>query len=111
MCGKSIEILLKEWNYSRYHVKCFKCDICLKSFKAYYNMGKFSHIIDNSKYIQNRRILHYLRYHSTASTEEIADALHLSINDVLSVLTELEKDRKIEKLLLRDSLGFSESKD
>jgi predicted RNA-binding Zn-ribbon protein involved in translation (DUF1610 family) len=49
MCGKEAQDTSKEWDFSRYHVKLFKCEKCGKTFKAYYEKGKLSYTIPKSK--------------------------------------------------------------
>lgn len=48
-CGKEVSNFEKEWGYSVFHVKLFKCEECEKSFKVYYRGNKLSHTIPKSE--------------------------------------------------------------
>ena len=48
-CGTESSDVVKEWNYSIYHVKNYMCKKCRKSFKAYFLEGKLNHTIPKSK--------------------------------------------------------------
>ena len=48
-CGKEGQALGKEWDYSIYHVKLFKCTEDRQTFKAYYRDGKITHTIPKTK--------------------------------------------------------------
>ena len=92
-CGNVSLAILKEWNYGVFRVKHMKCSSCQKSFKAYFKQGKFSHITDNTG--NYNKILRYLKKHDATREEEIANALHLSVEEVLNVLIEMEKRGKV----------------
>jgi len=44
-CGKDAKSPNKDWNYSIFKVKLYKCSNCGTSFKAYFKEGKLSHTI------------------------------------------------------------------
>jgi transposase-like protein len=48
-CGNDVSHVLKEWDYSIFHVKKFDCPKCNKTFSAYYREGKLSHTIPKAK--------------------------------------------------------------
>lgn len=48
-CGTSASRLVKEWDYSIYHVKRYDCEGCGEAFQAYFRDGEFSHTIPKRK--------------------------------------------------------------
>jgi len=48
-CGVQISKPGKEWDYSLFHVKMFRCPKCGKSLRAYYKDGKLNHTIPKGK--------------------------------------------------------------
>ena len=48
-CGKESEETGKEWNYSAFKVKSFKCPAENKKFNAYYREGKLACTIPKNK--------------------------------------------------------------
>ena len=102
-CENSLLTVLKEWNYSCYHVKNIKCSTCQETFKAYFKQDKFSHIILNRLQrspLNNRtRIINYLRKNNAAREEEIANALQLSVTDVIKELEKMEKKGIVDRVI------------
>lgn len=98
-CG-SLAKLIKEWNYHNnyYHVKLYECSTCQFTFKAYFHDEELNHTIP--KYAGTaQKIVNFLRRQDFASSEEIAMALKLTHNDVITVLKKLEKEGLAEKAL------------
>lgn len=90
-CGNEDTTILKEWDYSRFHVKRLSCSVCQLRFCAYFRDDKFSHIIDNPRFNLRNLVIRYLRQHGHGTIEEIADATNYSETQVLSMLEKLEK--------------------
>jgi predicted HTH transcriptional regulator len=82
----------KEWNYNRNHyvVKAFTCPQCNINFMAYYHNNKFSHTIPKNP-SSKIKIVKYLLAHGETTEEEIANILNLRMNEIKSVLAELQK--------------------
>jgi len=53
-CGEEVFSITNEWEYSSFHVKCFHCNDCKKTFKAYYSNGKLTHTIP--KYLDTTKL-------------------------------------------------------
>gem|GEM_PF-1422594 len=97
-CGNEATKIVKEWNYSIFHVKNFNCTTCQKNFKAYFKQGKFSHIIDSTQRKPIYSVIQYLKKHDSARAEEIAEAENLSVAEVIKMLEELEKKGIVESI-------------
>lgn len=99
-CNEEIAQSIKEWHYhyNYYLVKLYECNKCKKSFRNYYHNGKFSHSIPNSPDKKTRKVLNYLKKYTSASSEEIAKSLDLTLEDVIESLFKLEKKQKIERI-------------
>jgi len=49
-CGNEVSKSSNEWDYSVFRAKRFDCEVCEKSFKAYYHKdGGLSHTIPKAK--------------------------------------------------------------
>jgi len=48
-CGSEVSNILKEWDYSVFHVKKLYCQKCDDTFSAYYYKEKLSHTIPTPK--------------------------------------------------------------
>ncbi len=95
-CGAGIIDPVKEWTYHKnyYHVKFYQCKKCHFKFMEYYHNGSYSHTIP--RFVgPKKKIINYLRNHGSATAEEIAKVLKLQLNDVLTILEDLEKERII----------------
>jgi DNA-binding MarR family transcriptional regulator len=93
-CGGKSESTEKEWVYSVFYVKQYKCLDCKKAFMEYYRDGKLSHIIPPLP-SPRQKVLSYLRKNKGATEEELAEKLMLKKQEVLDVLSELEKEGKV----------------
>lgn len=93
--GTEITKIIKEWDYSFYHVKSYYCEKCQHKVMAYYKEGELVFTIpkDTRTYMR-RKILKYFKKYGGAEAEELVNALHLSLEDVLIITKELEQ-RKI----------------
>lgn len=67
------------------------------SFRIYYHNKIYSHTIPKS-IVLTQRIVSYLRSRITANEKDIADALEVKLEDVLDVLSRLEKKRIVERV-------------
>lgn len=98
-CKENVNLLIKEWNYSVYNVKNFRCDKCLKSFNVYYKQNKFSHIINvnvDKELKPKTKVLRYLTKHYSASVDEISNDTGLDAKLVLGILNNLQKKGAVE---------------
>lgn len=90
-CSSQVEATGKEWTYAAFYVKQYRCLECKKYFMAYYQHEKLSHVIPKNVSTK-RKIITYLRANKVASPQSMADALNLKIQDIINVLSELEKE-------------------
>lgn len=106
-CGIEVTKIVKEWDYSIFHVKRFNCEACDKTFGAYFKKDKLSHTIPKTLsksdeeirvLVEKARIIKYLKRHDKATTDEIAQALNLPVVDVLNMLIELESEGIIQSI-------------
>jgi len=100
--------VLKEWDYTSFHVKNMHCGKCNINYNAYYYQGKLNHIINNSftrmtKLQKRSKVINYLMTHSNADVREITDALHFPEIDVLSILSKLEVDGIVDRVMKNEN--------
>lgn len=92
-CSSDAKVTSKEWEYSSFHVKQYKCIDCEKLFNAYYIEGKLSHVIPTPTI--GLKIMDYLTKRESCTEEEIANALNLPVQDVFNTLFELKRKGKV----------------
>lgn len=63
----------------------------------YYNGGALSHTIPKVASTPSEKILNLLKRNKWISSEEIAEKLHLNIDDISYALEKLEKDGLIQR--------------
>jgi hypothetical protein len=61
LCGFDSNKPYKEWKYGVFDVVGYYCEGCNKRFRAYYNDGRFSHMIPTVIGETMRRITIYLK--------------------------------------------------
>lgn len=104
-CRAEVAEPMKEWNYSKeyYHVKLYKCPKCQMTFMDYYHNGKFSHTIPKNVDAA-QKVLAFLASHYTSTVEEIGSAIGLPVEEVMKVLSKLEKNGQIEQISTSEAL-------
>ncbi len=102
LCGKEKYSLLKEWNYSAFHVQNMQCLSCQKTFKVYFKNGRYSHtIINGCKKLayDEYRVINYMEENGDVTVDKLSQALSLNPDTVEAILKKLEKLGQVIKLL------------
>ncbi len=96
-CDSTAKATGKEWSYSVFSVKQYKCESCNRTVAEYYVDGKISHVIPKPPNTR-QKVIAYLRMHNVATPEDLSKELKLDVEEVLNVLSELEKEGDLEWL-------------
>jgi predicted Rossmann fold nucleotide-binding protein DprA/Smf involved in DNA uptake len=103
ICNQDVHLVIKEWNYSIFHVKNLWCNNCSHTFKAYYRKGILSHTTVSKKGPHKkatairRKILGYLSTHDS-TLDDMAQSLKISPIVILKTLEALEKQGRVSRI-------------
>ncbi len=98
--GTELTKLEKKWHYSRFTVLSYRCEKCQRSIRGYYYHERLAFTIPkNMQSLIRKNVLAYLKGHKgLGSTEQIAEALRISVPEVKNTLKELERGGIVENI-------------